>query len=58
MTHYEIQIARNKKYADRIKVLLQTPTLLIFEVDHEIVYYHEYDSNGRCIGTFWHFAEH
>ena len=58
MTHYEIQIARNKKYADRIKVLTQTPTLLIFEVDNEIVYCHKYDSNGCCIDTFWYVVKH
>lgn len=26
MTHYELQVARNKKYADRTKVLIQTPS--------------------------------
>ena len=33
MTHYEKQIARNLKFADRIQTLVQTPTLLIFVVD-------------------------
>ena len=49
MTHYELQMARNRKYADRTKVLIQTPRLLMFVVDDKFVYTHEYNEKGRCI---------
>jgi hypothetical protein len=50
MTHYELQVAHNKKHADRTIVLLQTKHLIMFEVDKKIVYVNEYDDNGKCIG--------
>lgn len=53
MTHYEKQVARNKKYADRTEVILQTPTILMFVVDREVTYFHEYDANGKCISAEW-----
>lgn len=53
MTHYELQMARNRKYADRTKVLIQTPRLLMFVVDDKFVYIHEYNEEGRCIKASW-----
>ena len=49
MTHYELQVARNKKLADRTVVLLQTKHLIVFAVDNKVVYTNEYDDNGKCI---------
>lgn len=57
MTHYELQTARNRKYADRTRVLIQTPKFLMFVVDEEIVYCHEYDETGRCVSATWHPVE-
>ena len=56
MTHYEKQIARNLKFADRIQTLVQTPTLLIFVVDGRTTYAHEYDENGACVSAQWWMA--
>ena len=53
MTHYELQVARNRKYADRTKVLIQTPKFLMFVVDDAITYCHEYDENGKCVSATW-----
>lgn len=53
MTHYELQVARNKKYADRTKVLIQTPRLLMFVVDDKFIYTHEYNEEGRCVNATW-----
>ena len=53
MTHYELQMARNRKYADRTKVLIQTPRLLMFVVDGKFVYTHEYNEESRCIKATW-----
>ena len=53
MTHYELQVARNAKYADRTEVLVQTPTFLMFVVDGKFIYYHEYDETGRCKKATW-----
>lgn len=53
MTNYEFQVARNRKYADRTEVLVQTPTLLMFEVDGKVTYVHEYDEHGKCIKATW-----
>lgn len=49
MTQYEKQVARNRKYANRTKVLIQTPRLLMFVVDGKFVYTHEFNEEGRCI---------
>lgn len=57
MTHYELQVVRNKKYADRTKVLIQTPRLLMFVVDDEIIYVHEYNEEGRCIHATWNILD-
>ena len=50
MTHYELQVARNKKYADRVVTLLQTKHIIMFEEDGKVVFVNEYDDNGKCIG--------
>lgn len=57
MTHYELQVARNRKYADRTEVLIQTPHFLMFIVDNEVCYAHEYDENGKCVSATWHMVE-
>ena len=53
MTHYELQVARNRKYADRTEVLIQTPKFLMFMVDQKVTYAHEYDENGKCVRADW-----
>lgn len=53
MTHYELQVARNRKYADRTEVLIQTPKFLMFVVDQKVTYAHEYDENGKCVHADW-----
>ena len=57
MTHYELQVARNKKYADRTQVLIQTPKFLMFVVDNKTIYCHEYDDNGKCVNATWSMGE-
>lgn len=57
MTHYELQVTRNKKYADRTKVLIQTPKFLMFVVDDKVIYCHEYDDSGRCVNATWSMVE-
>lgn len=49
MTHYEKQVARNRKYANRTEVLIQTPRLLVFVVDGKFVHTQEFNEEGRCI---------
>jgi hypothetical protein len=53
MTHYELQLARIRKYPTRHKVLIQTPKMLVFIVDDEVTYTHLYDEAGKCIEAFW-----
>lgn len=57
MTHYELQVARNRKYADRTEVLIQTTRLLMFVVDGKTIYTHEYNDEGRCISATWDVVE-
>ena len=57
MTHYELQLARIAKYPTRHEVLIQTPRLLMFVVDGNTIYTHEYNDEGRCISATWDMVE-
>lgn len=57
MTHYEKQLARIAKYPTRHRVLIKTAKFLMFVVDEEVVYCHEFDETGQCVNASWHLAE-
>lgn len=58
MTHYELQLRHINRYPERTVILLQTKHLLMYEVDNEIVYVHEFDDNGKSVGANWFKASH
>jgi hypothetical protein len=57
MTHYEKQLAYNRKYADRIRLIIQTPTLIMFESNNEWIHIFEYDETGTCTSAYWRRSE-
>lgn len=56
MTQYEIQLRYIARHADRAHLHIQTPKMLMWDVDNEIIYTHLFDEAGNCIEAFWHHA--
>jgi hypothetical protein len=58
MTNYELQLRHINRFPERTEILLQTKHLLMYEVDNEIVYVHEFDDDGKCTSANWFKANH